>query len=60
MGWVGAGEPDASEERVMETPYWMCFECEECGGPCHEVGDGKAGKYWSAVGFVDFCKGGER
>ena len=56
----------------METPYWMCFECdhkqkesspcgccpecEECGGPCHEVGDEKAGKYWSAVGFVNLCK----
>lgn len=33
----------------METPYWMCFECdhkqvssgrcEVCGGSCHEVGD---------------------
>jgi hypothetical protein len=53
----------------METPYWMCFECdhkqvssgrcEVCGGSCHEVGDEKAGKYWSAVEFVKLCKEGE-
>ena len=53
----------------METPYWMCFECdhkqvvsdpcEECGSSCHEVGDEKAGKYWSAVEFVKLCKEGE-
>ena len=64
MGGGGASEPDASEERVMETPYWMCFECdhkqkesspcgccpecEECGGPCEEVGGSDE--------FVNPCK----
>lgn len=53
----------------METPYWMCFECdhkqvvsdpcEECGSSCHEVGDEKAGKYWSAVDWVNRCKPSE-
>lgn len=52
----------------MDAPYWMCFECdhkqalggpcEECGGSCHEVGDGDASRHWSSVGFVSFCSNG--
>jgi hypothetical protein len=48
----------------MDTPYWMCFECdheqalggpcEECGGSCHEVGDDEV----DAAGLVAALRDG--